>query len=645
MRGADQILGQATPAEEARLDAGKPARLSPRSPAQPLLTDCCGRDPRYAIVETLRKGRSWTANPPGIGGMSVEPLQEIDLKKPSSHVETTAFRIPADLASLVLIGVFWIITSALVNPVGEFPVIDEWVYASAVKSILVSGRFELHFMTAANVFVQAYWGALFCLPFGFSFTALRISTLTLGVGGIFACYFLLREIGGSPWVALMGALTLAVNPLYFELAHTFMTDVPFLALVIAALFLFVRGFRRQKPVSLLAGILVALLAILIRQFGLLLLLAFGVAYIVRMPKSWRALVVAVLPLVVGVGLQMAYHYWVLKTGRIPFFWPDNRFLRPPSVAAFVDSSWRIVMGATPYIGFFGTPFIASVALSGGRADGQKRWLICLLAAALASVVVVGLYLERSPMPDGRMASVLMPTGLGPLMLRDTNLHQNLPEIPISIKILWIALNIIGALCGAGIMLYIVHTSAFVSRTLWDLRCRCAISVLILVFVVGYAGVLLLYGSNTPLQDRYLLVFFPAIFVLVLLDEIRSGPIVIPRWRRVVWVLFLLVYTAFAVAGTHDFLAWNRLRWVATRTLMDASVLPNQIDGGYEFNGWLLSPYQVINESGWYNFDDEYVIASGPLSGYAELQRFTFRHWLPVSDATVVILHRLDLGHR
>jgi hypothetical protein len=97
-----------------------------------------------------------------------------------SHLETRAFRNPADLASLVLIGVFWIVISALVNPVGEFPLFDDWIHASAVKSILASGRFELPYVTAANVFVQAYWGALFCLPFGFSFTALRISTLTLG---------------------------------------------------------------------------------------------------------------------------------------------------------------------------------------------------------------------------------------------------------------------------------------------------------------------------------------------------------------------------------------------------------------------------------------------------------------------------------
>jgi hypothetical protein len=31
---------------------------------------------------------------------------------------------------------------------------------------------------------QIVWGALFCFPFGFSYTALRISTLTLGLVGV-----------------------------------------------------------------------------------------------------------------------------------------------------------------------------------------------------------------------------------------------------------------------------------------------------------------------------------------------------------------------------------------------------------------------------------------------------------------------------
>jgi len=110
---------------------------------------------------------------------------------------------------------------ALVNPIGEFPLNDNWVYALGVQSILQTGRFELPGLVPSgpNVFAQAYWGTLFGLPLGFSFTALRFSTLALGGVGVIALYLLLREVGGSRWIALLGGFTLTANPLYFGLAN------------------------------------------------------------------------------------------------------------------------------------------------------------------------------------------------------------------------------------------------------------------------------------------------------------------------------------------------------------------------------------------------------------------------------------------
>lgn len=60
---------------------------------------------------------------------------------------------------------------------------------------MATGRFALTSSASANVIAQAYWGALFCFPVGFSFTALRLSTLVLGGLGILALYLLLRELG------------------------------------------------------------------------------------------------------------------------------------------------------------------------------------------------------------------------------------------------------------------------------------------------------------------------------------------------------------------------------------------------------------------------------------------------------------------
>jgi len=136
----------------------------------------------------------------------------------------------------------------------------------------------------------------------------------------------------------------------------------------------------------------------------------------------------------------------------------------------------------------------------------------------------------------------------------------------------------------------------------------------LVFVSAYAASLLLVGFSLhmPLFDRYLFLFVPAILVLVVTKETRSGYMPERRWRGALSLMLVLVYATVAVAATHDYLAWNRARWMATRTLMEAGVSPHQIDGGYEFNGWYLSDpnYQrEPNKSYWWVDDDEYVIAS------------------------------------
>jgi hypothetical protein len=80
----------------------------------------------------------------------------------------------SDLVALLFLAVVWAIIVAVINPMGEFALNDDWVYALAVRSILDSGRFALPSPGSANVIAQAYWGALFCLPFGFSFTALEL---------------------------------------------------------------------------------------------------------------------------------------------------------------------------------------------------------------------------------------------------------------------------------------------------------------------------------------------------------------------------------------------------------------------------------------------------------------------------------------
>src|SRR5690242_11795839 len=99
----------------------------------------------------------------------------------------------ADFAGLLLLTLGWAVAIIAINPVGDFPLNDDWSYGYAVRKLVEEGALQFSGWTAANLLAQVAWGALFTLPLGFSFTALRVSTLVLGLAGVLATYGLLRE--------------------------------------------------------------------------------------------------------------------------------------------------------------------------------------------------------------------------------------------------------------------------------------------------------------------------------------------------------------------------------------------------------------------------------------------------------------------
>jgi dolichyl-phosphate-mannose--protein O-mannosyl transferase len=106
-------------------------------------------------------------------------------------------------------------------------------------------------------FLQIAWGAFASLFTGFSFSGLRLSTVLLAWVGTTAFYATLRRLGCSRTQGLLGTLILTVNPVFFILTFTFMTDVPFVSLVNIACFLVVEALVEGRQRHLWAGSLVA----------------------------------------------------------------------------------------------------------------------------------------------------------------------------------------------------------------------------------------------------------------------------------------------------------------------------------------------------------------------------------------------------
>jgi hypothetical protein len=101
------------------------------------------------------------------------------------------------------------------------------------------------------------------------------------------------------------------------------------------------------------------------------------------------------------------------------------------------------------------------------------------------------------------------------------------------------------------------------------------------------------------------------------------------------------FGAFAIAGTHDYFAWNRARWLALDDLTQLSgVPPERIDGGYEFNGLYRYDPSI---AWWWAEDEEYVVSFGPMPGYCRTASYAFRRWLWGGDGSVQVQRRCLAG--
>jgi len=519
----------------------------------------------------------------------------------------------------MLITCGWAALAVIVNPIGEMILNDDGAYAYAVKSILETGSLKLSAWGSPNLVAQAYWGALFCWPFGFSHTALRLSTLTLALTALLALYILMRETGAASMTALFGVLVLALNPLFFELSFTFMTDVPFLAFTLVATYLLIRGIKRQSGMELGLGLLAATAALLTRQTGLALFFALSLTYLVKNGLNWRNVTRAAAPALLGLGVQFSYHTWLKMTGRMaPLF-------GKPAAAAFDVESYAMkqiasnAVFALIYVGLFVLPLLLFIGFRRLSDLWRKQRRIATLTSIVFFAVAAFPLLRHHRMPF--LLNVLYDSGLGPPTIR-----YDIYPLPSAGPVFWTAVTVIG-IVSAALVLQIL-----ISAVLRLLESRAHHQELLLLFVMGA-----IYFSPLPflpaMYDRYLLPLVP-IAIVVSLMICSTGNTPSQRWTAL-GVLCLLLYGGFAIAGTHDYLAWQRTRWQALRTLtVVRHIRPEQIDGGFEFNLTYRTPGGKIP------IGDDLVVAFGPAPGYAEAERYTYRRWMPPGEGTVLVLRKI-----
>ena len=183
-------------------------------------------------------------------------------------VAPESVRLPPALADCAWIVLCGALVALLVRPFQDTPFVDDWVYAWSVQRLLDGHGLQILDWSSHPNFAHILWGALFCVPFGFSFVALRVSTWVAALLALCALHLLLRELGVARRDAFLGTAVLGLNPIFFMLAATFMTDVPFLAAFLWATFALVAAIERRSDRWLAVFVVLSSVAAAVRVVAL-----------------------------------------------------------------------------------------------------------------------------------------------------------------------------------------------------------------------------------------------------------------------------------------------------------------------------------------------------------------------------------------
>ncbi len=183
-----------------------------------------------------------------------------------------------------------------------------------------------------------------------------------------------------------------------------------------------------------------------------------------------------------------------------------------------------------------------------------------------------------------MGNILYDLGTGVRTLPGVAPGDGLPDA------VWIAVTFLSVLC---VSLLLVWIAAPLIEA-WgapDFRERISQSVFMVALVVIYFGPLgLAYG---PSFERYFLL--PAAIAIALAAASVSrvtqpaphgSTALAGRGRlRMAAMATLLLSGGVAIAGAHDFMDWNRVRYAMASDLESSGIASDSIDAGFDFGSW------------------------------------------------------------
>jgi hypothetical protein len=479
-------------------------------------------------------------------------------------------------------------SALLIRPYAETGVCDDWSYIKTTQILAQTGHIVYNGWASAMLGWQLYLGALFVKLFGFSFTAIRLSTTLVAIATTWLLQRTLVRAGISQWNATLATLTFVFSPLYLPLAFTFMTDVAGIFSIALCLYMCLRALEAHTPKSTIAWIVSAALlnalggtARQIAWLGVLVMIPCTLWLLRRRP---RVLLAGGLSCIVGISFLFASMHWFNQQ---PYALPERLIPESLGLKSFENI---LAMGARSGLELLCLVFPLLLMFVAPLFKPNRR-MIVLFVAGILFFALSGLILFSYHGLDHWIAPFLGRNSTVPGLVEvNSIIGARQLMLPLSLRVLFTVATIVAlvsvfaVLLGNGAKPSCVPGKAAVS---WH-----DLGVILVPFCAAYIFMLMPRASTGGFYDRYLLpLMVPLLLVLARCYQENVGPKL-----PVLCAVFAGIIACFTIAATHDLFSTYRGYLAAFQEVRSAGVPATSVSGSWENDGWTeLETVGYMNE--------------------------------------------------
>ena len=493
-------------------------------------------------------------------------------------------RLPALFCAVAVL-----VCSLISKPFAEMGIADDGPYILTARTLATTGHIGYNGWVSAMLGWQLYLAAAFIKLFGFSFTAVRMSSLLVAMALAFVLQRTLVRAGMTNRNATIGTLAFVLSPLYVVFSVTFMTDLPGLFAIVLCLYGCLRSLQAATSRASIAWLCFAVATNAIggtcRQIAWLGILAIVPPTLWLLRAQRRVFIAGAAATLLGVLFILACTHWFSL----------QPYTVPPADHLFV-SSIRIKTTLIDFAHFFlNFPFLLLplVVLFFPEIRNSRPRVTVLLSSLFLAYLVIALYSHRFAGSFPLEPTFPQHFGFNPHGMFDYTWLKG--EQPILFgKAVQASLTIasLGGLIGLIVSFFHTDPMAFAAQPSASISWK-HLCTLLAPFAIAYTLIILPRPSTFGLYERYALpLVLVALIFLVRYYQQRIHPEL-----PLLTLVLVAIIAIFSVATTHNTFALYRARVALAAELRTNSIPDTSVDNGWEYNfGVQIQRAGHINES-------------------------------------------------